>query len=173
MTSITNTSQQKSGALMKLSDARRMPNLAKELLGFHKKGVLEAVSQQNAACKQARMLFVDDEPELVNLMGIMSDMWGYTCKGFTNPKEALEHFKTTDYDVAILDYRMKEMNGIELARELKKINAEIPILLATGNNQNIDPWLLKDISKMIGKPYRSEDMQTAISSLLESAKKGN
>lgn len=52
--------------------------------------------------------------------------------GFDNPFKVIEFAKNNPIDVAFLDIEMPEMNGIELAKELKKIDINIQIVFVTG-----------------------------------------
>ena len=83
-------------------------------------------------CK--RILIVDDETDLLNIMKKSLEFINYDVSIFTNPLEALEAFKENPnkFDLVITDLRMPEMQGDEFSDELLRIKPELPIFLFTG-----------------------------------------
>ncbi len=81
-----------------------------------------------------RIIYVDDEASLIAASGELLRRWGYSVVGLTKPVEALEVFrqKTDEFDLAILDVSMPEMNGLDLARKLRDLRSNLPIILCTG-----------------------------------------
>ena len=81
-----------------------------------------------------RVLYVDDEEPLVFLMTRMLTKVGYKVTGCTEPKAALESFRSApnDFDVVVSDLSMPQMSGIDLAREVLQIRPGMPILIASG-----------------------------------------
>lgn len=59
------------------------------------------------------------------------EIHGFLVDAFTNPKEALSHFKKDYYDAILLDVRMPEMNGFQLARAIWKQEPDARICLLT------------------------------------------
>ena len=58
-------------------------------------------------------------------------MQGLSADSFTDPEEALAHFKPNVYNAIILDVRMPKMNGFQLAREIWKIDPKANICFLT------------------------------------------
>lgn len=78
------------------------------------------------------MAVVDDELDLVVLLkDALSDIEGINVLGFTDARLALEHFmlNQANYEAVISDFRMPSMNGIELLKKIKEINATVKTLL--------------------------------------------
>lgn len=69
-----------------------------------------------------RILFVDDEPDIAKILKKGLGKEGYQVDAFTDPREALSHFKTDYYDLFLLDIKMPHMNGFELSRALVKLD---------------------------------------------------
>lgn len=77
---------------------------------------------------------------------------------FDKSKEALAYARSHSVDFAFLDIEMPEMNGIELSKELKKINPSIIIIFATAYSQYIAEAILEiGADYYILKPYSKED----------------
>ena len=80
-----------------------------------------------------RILLVDDEPLLIeSLEIILNNEDGFKVVGLkNNGKEALDFIRSEDVDVMLVDLNMPVMGGIELIEEVKKINANIKIVVLT------------------------------------------
>lgn len=88
--------------------------------------------------EKLKILFVDDEPDIANVMKYALEVKGFHVDAFTNPQEALDHFKSDYYDDIILDNKMAKINGFSLARKIwkKDNNATICFLSATEIYEN-------------------------------------
>jgi len=87
------------------------------------------------------ILIVDDEKELAEILKRMLESLGYNVNAFTNSTAALKEFTTAQpdkYDLVITDMTMPTLTGTALAKKIKSINPDIPIILCTGNNTLID-----------------------------------
>ena len=70
------------------------------------------------------IIIVDDEMELANLFKEFLKKEGYDAISFTDPIMALEYFKETSskHSLMITDMRMPDINGIDLAKNIREIN---------------------------------------------------
>ena len=89
---------------------------------------------------KGQILFVDDEETLARLGQRMLERLGYSVAAVTDSLEALEIFRRTPeaFDLVITDQTMPQMTGEVLARELRQIRPDIPIILCTGFSHVID-----------------------------------
>ena len=110
------------------------------------------------------ILYIDDEPINIQLFEINFRKF-YTVYSAISGKEALEIIQNTPIDFLISDYRMPEMDGMELIEEVKKIKPDIKCYLLSaypeteirnylGNNNLLDgfiakPWKKEEILKII------------------------
>ena len=80
------------------------------------------------------ILFVDDEPSLVDIGMRMLFPLGYHVTGATSSKEALDIFRAEPqrFDLVITDMTLPKMTGIDLSRKLLQIRPDIPIILCSG-----------------------------------------
>ena len=79
----------------------------------------------------AYILVVDDEEKIRKILKIMLTLKGHKVDLAEDGKEALEMIKENFYDLVIADIKMKEMSGIELLKEIKKMTPPIPVVFIT------------------------------------------
>jgi DNA-binding NtrC family response regulator len=82
----------------------------------------------------ARVIVVDDDPDLAQVFTVGLLMNGFLVDAFTNPEEALQNLQSNSkdyYSLVLSDIRMPEMSGIQLARKVKDINPSIKVVLMT------------------------------------------
>lgn len=120
------------------------------------------------------ILFVDDEEILVDVGKEMLEGLGYVVVTRTSSFDALEAIKLNPakYDLVITDMTMPKMTGDNLAREIKKIRKEIPIILCTGFSEKIIParGADTDIHNILMKPISLRDLAKTVRDTLDGAK---
>jgi CheY-like chemotaxis protein len=82
----------------------------------------------------ARLIVVDDDPDLAQIFTVGLLMNGFLVDAFTNPEEALQNLQSNSkdyYSLVLSDIRMPKMSGIQLARKVKEINPSIKVVLMT------------------------------------------
>ena len=84
---------------------------------------------------QKRILFVDDEESLALLGADLLEDYGYQVQCAFNGQEALDLFnqQQSSFDIVITDESMPGMTGIELAQEIYRQAAGIPVILCSGH----------------------------------------
>jgi DNA-binding response OmpR family regulator len=78
-----------------------------------------------------KILIVDDEPDVTFTLKKGLEEEGFQIDIFNDPLEAQSYFKAGQYDMLLLDVNMPKLNGFELYRELKKIDARVKICFIT------------------------------------------
>jgi PAS domain S-box-containing protein len=118
-----------------------------------------------------RILFVDDESILAILGKLMLKPLGYTVVTQTSGVEALELFRNQPgaFDLVVTDMTMPQMTGAELARELMRIRADIPIILCTGFSHSMSEEKAKAIGirEYAMKPLIRQDLARIIRKVLD------
>jgi DNA-binding NtrC family response regulator len=108
---------------------------------------------------------VDDDSDIVNLFKEILENYDYVVNGFTNPLEALQHYltNTDQYGLVISDIRMPGMNGFDLLKNIKKINATISFFLMSAYD-TVDFSELEDIKieGFIQKPIQIKKLLSII-----------
>jgi PAS domain S-box-containing protein len=81
-----------------------------------------------------RVLVVDDEPSVGEFMRDLLESWGLEVTLAARPDEACEAFgcRPEAFDLVITDQTMPQMTGVQLARELCALRADVPVVLYTG-----------------------------------------
>jgi PAS domain S-box-containing protein len=119
-----------------------------------------------------RILFVDDEEDLVFMVQQMLERFGYRVVTKANSLEALEVFKAQpdQFALVITDQTMPHMTGADLARELLCIRPDIPIILCTGFSEVItaDEAKALGVREFVMKPFTPREITETIRRTLDS-----
>jgi len=94
------------------------------------------------------ILCVDDDPTQLLLRRKVLEQNGFNVLWVTNVADAIATFRETPICCTIADHMLQGESGLELARKLKSIKRDVPIILYSGampgNLQNIDVYINKD-----------------------------
>ena len=93
------------------------------------------------AIQGKHLLLVDDNETALNILATVVQRWGLTCETASSPRIALELLREgRKFDAAVLDYHMPGMDGVELARETKRIDAHarLPLILLSSSDTKGD-----------------------------------
>ena len=138
---------------------------------IHLKGENEVEEIGEPARGEGRILFVDDEKEIVDLGRRMLQHLGYEVVARTSSLEALEAFKANpgQFNLVITDMTMPQMTGDRLAVELLKIRSEVPVILCTGFSERISEDTARKIGvkALVMKPILMRDLAETIKNALE------
>lgn len=117
-----------------------------------------------------RVLFVDDEILLAELMEKMLSKLKYKVDVFNKPEEALEAFKQNPsaYSLVITDQTMPGMPGSSLAKEILALKPGIPVFLCTGysNALNREEIIALGIKDILVKPVSMKELAETLSKTL-------
>lgn len=89
---------------------------------------------------QKRILVVDDEPEILQLLQEALEAVGYKVDGVLDGKTALQAVHDNIYDAAIVDFSLPDMNGLTVHREIRQMDEELAnnTLFCSGHAQSDD-----------------------------------
>jgi DNA-binding NtrC family response regulator len=81
----------------------------------------------------AKLLVVDDDPDIVQVLKLGLQKNRFLVNAFTNPEQALQSFKSNAeaYCLLLSDVRMPGLSGIQLARKVKEVNPAVKTVLMT------------------------------------------
>lgn len=125
----------------------------------------------------ASILILDDDQHVAFLFSLyLNDLRFYTNL-LTEPETALSHFMNNHakYSIVLLDWSMAKLDGIELAKKIRKCNSNVDILLLTGHQPNevFQTRCFNEVklSTVVLKPVKLEDLGAKIVGLVEKYKK--
>lgn len=88
--------------------------------------------------KEIKVLLVDDEVEFINTLAQRLRMRDLLVDTVHDGMQALESIRKDEPDVIVLDLKMPGLYGIEVLREIKKIQREIQVIILTGHGNEKD-----------------------------------
>lgn len=94
--------------------------------------------QPKATGETSRILLVEDESHLAGPLQFNLEQEGYEICSTPSGKEALALLKRERFDLIILDLTLEEMDGLEVARQVRRRNEKLPILMLTARSTERD-----------------------------------
>ena len=126
---------------------------------------------ENNTSNTKKVMIVDDEADVISVLGIVLEENGFEVDTFEDPIVALKSYRAGVYDLLILDIKMPEMDGFELYDQIKKIddNAKVCFLTASEmyyKNSRKEKYCSLDKDLFIQKPIANEDLVEEINKIL-------
>jgi len=102
----------------------------------------------------ARVLVVEDEPHIRELVCLHLGLEGYQCDGVGDGRTALDRAESTRFDLVVLDLMLPGLDGLALCRAVRngRTNRDVPILMLTARREESD--------KVIGLESGADDYLT-------------
>ena len=120
-----------------------------------------------------RILVIDDEPDMLMLMGmIIEENTDWEVETTNNPSEGLKMVLENGYDLVIADLKMPGLDGMEVFEELKEMKPDIPVIIITayGSLEIADEARKKGVADFITKPFRKDTILFTMDRVLEIAR---
>ena len=115
-----------------------------------------------------KILIVDDDKDIVELLSIYVKNEGYDVEKAYNGKEAITKINTNpDIDLMILDVMMPQLDGMAVVRAVRK-DSQIPILMLSAKTDDLDKiqGLVQGADDYVTKPFNPLEVMARIKSLL-------
>ena len=118
----------------------------------HHRQLPPAVAARNG---RRRVLVVDDEPSMRELMSKILALGNYDVDTASDGSIALDRMRALSYDLLIADLKMPGMDGLTLLRHAKRLRANLPVIIITGfsTESNAIEALNLRASKYLKKPF--------------------
>ena len=124
----------------------------------------------------AKLLIVDDDYDIVQVlkMGLLRS--GFSVGAFTNPQEALQSFKSDaeNYCLVLSDVRMPSISGIQLSKKVKEVNPNVKVVLMTAfeirDNEFSKVFPSIKVDGFVQKPIGIKELTDKILSLIGDTK---
>lgn len=118
-----------------------------------------------------RILCIEDEPEMIDLIKLILGRRGYDVHGATGGIEGARLVREILPDLVLLDLMMPDMDGWEVYQQMKADPAtrNIPVIVVTAKAQNIDKVLGLHIAKVddyIAKPFGPQELLDSVEKIL-------
>ena len=119
-----------------------------------------------------RVLVVDDEARVAGVVATALGRAGYECETCASGTAALAALEERAADVVVTDWRMPEMDGVELLRRLRARWPNLPVILLTayGTIPSAVAAMREGAFDYVTKPFDNDDLRAAVSRALELAR---
>ena len=117
------------------------------------------------------ILYIEDEPEMIDLVKLILTRKGYDVIGATGGREGLDKVRAIIPDLVLLDLMMPDIEGWDVYQQMRADEAtrEIPVIVVTAKAQNIDKVLGLHIAKVddyISKPFSPQELVSSVEKVL-------
>ncbi len=115
----------------------------------------------------ARILLVDDEQSIQELLSFSLRQDGYEVVQATDGREGLERFRESGFDLVVLDVMMPRMDGFELCQRIRA-RSSVPIIMLTAKAEEIDKIVGLEIGAddYMTKPFSVREFRSRVKALL-------
>ncbi|MGD0610049.1 MAG: response regulator [Anaerolineales bacterium] len=122
-----------------------------------------------------RILCIEDEPEMIDLIRLILNRKGFEVSGANGGKEGLDSVRKDKPDLVLLDLMMPDMDGWEVYQQMKadETTRDIPVIVVTAKAQSIDKVLGLHIAKVddyIAKPFSPQELLNSVDTVLSRKK---
>ena len=126
--------------------------------------VIFGSAKSESAVPVRRVLVVDDDAMIREVITAYLSEDGYIVEVAVNGRDGLEKFCAGDFHMVLTDRQMPEMEGDELAREVKKRRPTVAVILLTGHGEAMIAGGIKPegVDLVLGKPFTMAGLQTAL-----------
>jgi DNA-binding NtrC family response regulator len=110
--------------------------------------------------KPIRLLLIDDEVGFTTVMAKRLARRGLDVTSAFSGSEAIQALRKAEYDVAVLDLKMEDMDGIEVLKIFKKMDPGMPVIMLTGHGseKSANEGMEYGAYDYLFKPYEFEEL---------------
>ncbi len=111
---------------------------------------------------------VDDEKRIIDFVSIYLEREGFKWAGFQQGDKAYEAIQSRDPSLVILDLMLPGMDGFEICRKLRSEDNQVPIIMLTAKDEDIDKVLGLEIGAddYLTKPFNPRELIARIKAVL-------
>lgn len=121
------------------------------------------------AVTKRKILLIDDEPDLLELIKEILEREGYQIFCASNGAAGILLNEQENPDLIVLDLRMPDMDGIETLQHIRKTDDQVIVVILTGYGcpDTIRDAVDLNVSEYLSKPFENEELVSVISKALE------
>ncbi len=111
-----------------------------------------------------KLLFVDDEEELVSAVVERLELRGIAAVGVTSGDEALQKLREEPFDALIIDVKMPGIDGLDVLRTVSRRHPDVKVILMTGHGSARDSEIGRRLGAVayLQKPVDLEDLLATV-----------
>ena len=119
------------------------------------------------------VLILDDDVDFNSLLTDIFEQADYIVTSITDPIEAVDVFRETEYDLVVTDHKMPDMTGAEFMKVIKEVKPEVPVIMVSGylENDTIRELISEGVGGVFLKPLNIFSLMERTAELIEEAKK--
>lgn len=112
----------------------------------------------------ARLLIVDDDPELLKFLIEELSSAGHQCSGCNNGQDALLRWRQEHFDLVVLDWTLPDFSGVELCRRLRSSGNTTPVLMLTARDDVDERVQALDagVDDYLTKPFNLKELHARV-----------
>jgi DNA-binding NtrC family response regulator len=120
-----------------------------------------------------RLILIDDEVGFTTVMAKRLARRGLDVTSAFSGSEAIQAMRKAEFDVAVLDLKMEDMDGIEVLKVFKKMDPDMPVIMLTGHGseKSAGEGMEYGAYDYLFKPYEFDELLDKIHSAVSSRKK--
>lgn len=115
-----------------------------------------------------RILIVDDDPLVLELLGISIGSFGFAFAAANNGREAIAMLQKQEFEIVITDMVMPEVDGMQLLEHVKKHHPRTDVIVVTGYTGTFSYMdvIRAGASDFISKPFNTDELEAKINRLI-------
>lgn len=120
-----------------------------------------------------RILLVEDETNIRNLVKMNLELEGYEVVATGEGKQAIKFFQGQHFDLLVLDVMLPEVSGFQICEQVRLTNMEVPIIFLTAKDTAADriAGLKKGADDYLTKPFNLEELLLRVQKLIQRTEK--
>jgi len=114
--------------------------------------------------RKLRVMIVDDEPIVGKRLGPALEKHGFEVEAFLDPSRALARLREQEFDIVVTDFRMEELDGIQVLTHIMESCPRTRVILITGyaTVEVAREALVKGAFDFIAKPFKPKELRAVI-----------
>ena len=123
--------------------------------------------------ERSSILVADDEPTLLSNLAYALEAEGYAVEACSDGESAWEAFSSRRQDLVVLDILMPRLDGTEVLRRIRAVDAEVPVMFLTSKDEEFDKVLGLELGAddYLTKPFSLRELEARVKALLRRARR--
>lgn len=114
----------------------------------------------------ARILLVDDDTSVLHVIDNMLTRAGHQVVAVNSGREALARLGAESFDIVVTDIMMPDINGVDIALEIKSFLPQTPVLAISGANEALFEAMSHGADRQLSKPFSYDELVGTVECML-------